>query len=115
MSPEVHDARHALASNLEKLLAKDKNWYEFPTPQHYRDARRSGTNGFKEPVLNEAARSVTFTGRDGNSIELRVIKPKTGPSKGVWLHFHAGKYVLKYRIAKADHRRWFRDRKQCLI
>lgn len=77
-------------NRLEKLLANDKPWHEFPTPQDYRVARRDGTHGLKKPLCNDKARLINFTGREGNSIELRVIEPTTGPSKGVWLHFHAG-------------------------
>lgn len=66
--------------------------YEFPTPQTYRDARRDGINGFKKPVANDDARLVTITGRDGESVEIRVISPTTQSSKGVWLHFHAGQH-----------------------
>lgn len=91
VSASKQKERIDLADRLEKLIAGDKNWYEFPTPQDYRDARRNGTNGFKKPVFNEKARLLTCTGRAGNPIELRVIEPSTGHSKGVWLHFHAGK------------------------
>ncbi|EME43717.1 hypothetical protein DOTSEDRAFT_62325 [Dothistroma septosporum NZE10] len=57
-APDVFRERMEIAEKLEKLLANDKNWYEFPTPQDYRDARRDGTNGFKKPVLSEHARLV---------------------------------------------------------
>lgn len=86
----VQKRRLELADRLEKLIVNDKHWYEFSTPQEYRDARLHGTNGFKAPVFSDKARLVNFKGREGNSIELRVIEPATGPSKGVWLHFHAG-------------------------
>ena len=94
VSASIQKGRLELADKLEKLIANDKNWYEFPTPQDYRDARLNGTNGFKKPVFSDKARLINFTGRDGNSIELRVIDPPTGPSKGVWLHFHAGGFVI---------------------
>ncbi|KAF5710207.1 lipase esterase [Fusarium mundagurra] len=94
ISASTRKERLELADRLEKLLANDKNWYEFPTPQDYRDARRNGTHGFKKAVCNDKARLINFTGREGNSVELRVIEPTTGPSKGVWLHFHAGGFVI---------------------
>lgn len=94
VSANVQKGRLEFADNLEKLLANDKNWYEFPTPQDYRDARLNGTHGFKKPVFNDKARLINFSGREGNSIELRVIEPTTGPSKGVWLHFHAGGFII---------------------
>ncbi|KAF5628931.1 lipase esterase [Fusarium sp. NRRL 52700] len=94
VSASVQKARLELADRLESLLANDKNWYEFPSPQLYRDARRMGTHGFKKPASNDKARLINFTGREGNEIELRVIEPTSGPSKGVWLHFHAGGFVI---------------------
>ncbi|KAF9768718.1 hypothetical protein IL306_013937 [Fusarium sp. DS 682] len=94
LSASAQQGRLELADRFEKLLANDKNWHEFPTPQDYRDARRNGTHGFKKPVCNDKARLINFTGREGNSIELRVIEPTTGSSKGVWLHFHAGGFVI---------------------
>ncbi|RBQ80011.1 hypothetical protein FVER14953_05842 [Fusarium verticillioides] len=94
VSASTLEGRLEFADRLEKLLANDKNWYEFPTPQDYRDARRDGTHGFKKPVCNDKARLIKFTGREGNSIQLRVIEPSAGSPKGVWLHFHAGGFVI---------------------
>lgn len=94
IAPGALKGRLEFADRLEKLIANDKNWYEFPTPQEYRDARRNGTNGFKAAVFNDKARLVRFSGRSGNAIELRVIVPTAGSSKGVWLHFHAGELTL---------------------
>lgn len=110
LSESALQDRLEYADKLEKLLANDKNWpvlpdrflsdsvimtvscrYEFPTPQDYRNARRNGTGGFKKPWSNDKARLVSFAGRDGHVVELRVIEPATRPSVGVWLHFHAGK------------------------
>ncbi|EWY79375.1 hypothetical protein FOYG_17453 [Fusarium oxysporum NRRL 32931] len=82
VSASVRKGRLELVDRLEKHLKNDKNWYEFPTPQDYRDARRDGTHGFKKPARNDKARLINFTGREGNSIELRVIEPSTGSSKG---------------------------------
>ena len=90
VSDDVHKSRLEFAGKLEKQLENDVPWWDFPSPEEYRKARREGTNGFKKPVLNEKARLITTTGRDGQSIELRVIEPSTKASKGVWLHFHAG-------------------------
>ena len=94
ISASAQKARLELADRLEKLIANDKNWYEFPTPQDYRNARFNGTNGFKAPVFNDEARLIKFNSRQGNSIELRVIEPTNGSSKGVFLHFHAGGFVI---------------------
>lgn len=86
---DVQRTRYAFADQLEKMLANDIPWYDFPTPADYRMARQQGTHGFKKPVLNSKARIVTIKGRDATPIELRVIDPPK-PSRGVWLHFHAG-------------------------
>ncbi|SCV57294.1 related to lipase/esterase [Fusarium fujikuroi] len=69
-----------------------KQWYDFDRPQDYRKARAEGTHGFNRLQLNDQARLVYATGRDGQRIELRVIEPP-GPSKGVFLQFHAGGFV----------------------
>jgi acetyl esterase len=97
ISASIQKGRLEFADRLEKLIANDKSWYEFPTPQDYRDARLNGTNGFKAPVFSDKARLIKFNGREGNWIELRVIKPTTGPSKSVWLHFHAGEHDTLYQ------------------
>jgi len=119
----VLKARYELADQLEKMLANDTPWYEFESPSAYRKARREGLNGFKKPVLNERARSVTFAARDGYDVELRVIAPSSKPSKGTWLHFHAGEYrsaSLKHSSAcvlidMLTDNRWLCYRIQCLI
>ena len=92
VSEQVRKARHAFADKLEKQLAADKPWYDFPDPADYRKARRDGTHGFNKPIRNERARLVNIAARDGHEIELRIISPESKPAKGVWLHFHAGAY-----------------------
>jgi hypothetical protein len=85
-------ARHELAENLEKMLANDVPWYDFESPAAYRKARQEGLNGFIKPILNERARTVTFPARDNHWVKLRIIAPSSKPSRGTWLHFHAGQY-----------------------
>jgi hypothetical protein len=85
-------ARYELADKLEKVLANDKPWYEFETAEEYRRARREGLNGFKRPFLNESAKILNVTARDGHAVELRIISPSSSRSRGVWLHFHAGQF-----------------------
>lgn len=91
VSASTLQERERFVDQLEQLTANNKKWYEFPTPQEYRNARRDGTNGFQKPAINEKAWLINVAGRAGNSIELRVIEPVKEPSRGVWLHFHAGK------------------------
>lgn len=76
---------------LETQLAGSIQWQECESAAAYRKMRRRGLNGFTAPTLNPRARTANVTGRDGNEIELRIIAPQNQPSRGVWLHFHAGK------------------------
>lgn len=118
VAEDVQDKRRKLADRLEKELANDTPWYEFPTPAAYRRARRDGTHGFKRPPLNNNARMLTIYGRDKNAIELRIIDPTTGPSRGVWLHFHAGLEIIVPPIPECSeltYSRWLRGRKQCFV
>ncbi|KAF4338316.1 lipase esterase [Fusarium beomiforme] len=93
VSDEVLATRLELVARLEKQLANTKQWYDFEDPQDYRKARAGGTHGFERPVLNDKARLVYAPGRGGQKIEIRVIGPP-GQSKGVFLHFHAGGWVI---------------------
>jgi hypothetical protein len=84
-------ARHKTLDTLEAQLAGSVQWQECESAAAYRKMRREGLNGFQAPALNPNARTVNISGRDGYQIELRIIAPKDKPSRGVWLHFHAGK------------------------
>jgi hypothetical protein len=84
----------ARLEHLEKFeiqLAGSIQWQECESAAEYRKMRREGLNGFTAPTLNPRARTANVTGRDGNEIELRIIAPEKQASRGVWLHFHAGK------------------------
>jgi acetyl esterase len=59
-----------------------------------RDGRRQGRGPFPPPVFSARAEVRTITGRDGNEIPLRVIKPAGGGSRGIYLHIHGGGWVL---------------------
>ncbi|KAF5978772.1 lipase esterase [Fusarium coicis] len=93
VSDQVRATRLQLVDRLEKQLANAKQWCDFDNPQDYRNARAEGTHGFGRPKFNDQARLVYATGRDGQRIELRVIEPPA-LSKGVFLHFHAGGFVI---------------------
>lgn len=77
--------------DLEAKYADNIQWNECDTPTAYRRMRREGLNGFIAPVRNPKAKTFSIRGRDGHEIELRIISPEDQPSKGAWLHFHAGK------------------------
>ncbi|KAH6959540.1 putative carboxylesterase [Fusarium avenaceum] len=85
--------RLELVDRFEKQSANTKQWYDFEDPQEYRRARAEGTHGFERPPLNYQARLVYAVGRDGQNIEIRVIET-AGPCNGIFLHFHAGGYVI---------------------
>ncbi|KAF5632275.1 lipase esterase [Fusarium tjaetaba] len=93
VSDQVRATRLEVVDRLEKQLANAKQWYDFDKPQDYRNARAEGTHGFDRPKLNDQARLVYAPGREGQSIELRMIEPPV-PSKGVFLHFHEGCFVI---------------------
>lgn len=84
-------ARLEHLEKFEAQLARSIQWQECESAAAYRKMRREGLNGFTAPTLNPRARTTNVTGRDGNRIELRIIAPKNQPSRGIWLHFHAGK------------------------
>ena len=94
LSAPILRARLEAADKLEKQLAGSIPWYEFETPQAYRDARKNGLHGFVKPAISERARTMNIQGRDGHDIEFRIISPSSGNSKGVWVHFHAGQYSM---------------------
>lgn len=83
-------ARKEFLDKFEAQLAGSSQWQECESPAAYRKMRREGLNGFQAPVLNPEARIVNIPARDGHQIGLRIIAPTEQPSKGVWLHFHAG-------------------------
>lgn len=83
--------RCEILDQLENRLASQPQWHECESAAEYRKMRREGHNGFIATVLNPNARITHASARDGHEIELRIIHPTQGQSKGVWLHFHAGK------------------------
>ncbi|OQU95817.1 hypothetical protein CLAIMM_01984 [Cladophialophora immunda] len=89
-----YQARQEVLDKIEQEQNSSTPWYKYPQPEEYRKARREGTHGFPKPVLNEKATLIKIAGRDGHQIELRIIKPETKITKGVWLHFHAGGFVI---------------------
>jgi acetyl esterase len=90
VDPENLKERLAYLDVLEDQLAGNIQWNECESPAAYRKMRREGLNGFAAPVTNPEAKTLSIRGRDGHEIELRIISPENQPSKGIWLHFHAG-------------------------
>ncbi|KAL4811339.1 carboxylesterase [Aspergillus unguis] len=87
-------ARLDFLDKFEAQLAGSIRWQDCESPAAYRKMRREGLNGFTAPALNPKARLVNISGRDGHQIELRVIAPTKKPGRAVWLHFHAGGFVI---------------------
>jgi hypothetical protein len=96
VDPAVLKARLEFLDKFESELAGSLQWNQVESAAEYRRMRREGLNGFKKPVLNPKSRTLSIDARDGHKIELRVIAPSQGQSKGVWLHFHAGQSVRSH-------------------
>ena len=76
-----------------ELLTGQPEWW-IAGPENFRAARRRGEGPFPAPVMSERARTITITGKDGNTIPLRIIPPQQGQPRGVYLHIHGGGWVL---------------------
>ncbi|KAL2815735.1 carboxylesterase [Aspergillus granulosus] len=94
VDPAILKARQEFLDKYEAQLVGSLQWNQCDSAADYRKMRREGLNGFPKPVLNPKARTVTIAARDGHRIELRIISPSQQQSKGVWLHFHAGGFVI---------------------
>lgn len=87
---DVLENRVAFGNLLEANTYKAVEVFRDVSAPEYREMRRAGTNGFKRVPEIADAQNLTIQARDGTEIELRIIKPTTGASKGSLLHFHAG-------------------------
>ncbi|KAK5449787.1 hypothetical protein LTS15_008359 [Exophiala xenobiotica] len=94
ISDAVRKARQDVLTKIEQEQQSSTPWYRWPAAEEYRLARRQGSHGFPKPVLNAKATLISILGRDGHQIELRLIKPETRTTRGVWLHFHAGGFAI---------------------
>lgn len=91
--PEAISAETAkLNGDLVSLLTGQPEWWVVGA-EATRQARRRGEGPFPAPVLSPRARVITITGKDGNTISLRVVTPSS-PARGVYLHIHGGGWVL---------------------
>ena len=88
----IDPATAQLNEQMIQLLTDQPNWW-ITGPETFRAARRRGEGPFPAPVMSPRARTITITGKDGNTIPLRVIAPQ-GPARGVYLHLHGGGWVL---------------------
>lgn len=91
--PEAISAETAKLNNdLVSLLTGQPEWWILGA-ETTRQARRRGEGPFPAPVLSPRAWVITITGKDGNTIPLRVVTPSS-PARGVYLHIHGGGWVL---------------------
>lgn len=80
---------------LENFTVNAPRWHEVGVAR-YREMRETGETVLPKPVYLPEARDATVPSRDvGRDIPLRVYAPDNEqPSKGVFLHFHGGGFVL---------------------
>lgn len=76
---------------LDRLSTAPDIW-AYPMPQ-VRAARAIGRGPFPAQPADPEAETLAIEGR-GGPIPLRVIRPKTVPERGVYLHFHGGGWVM---------------------
>ncbi|PNP76437.1 hypothetical protein FNYG_10223 [Fusarium nygamai] len=90
---QVLEKRAALCDMLEANTSKAIEVFRDVSAPEYREMRQNGTNGFNKPPELSEAENLFIQRRDGTDMELRIIKPTTGSSRGSLLHFHAGGLV----------------------
>ena len=88
IDPETRQANEAL----EKLLAQAPAIHT-QTPQAIRAARESGQGTFGPIVRLPHAEERSIRGPAG-PIPLRVLRPRSGAVRGIYLHIHGGGHVL---------------------
>ena len=88
----IDPATAKLNGDMIKLLTGQPEWW-IAGAASLRAARRRGEGPFPAPVLSPRARTIEITGKDGNTIPLRVIAPD-GRARGIYLHLHGGGWVL---------------------
>lgn len=91
----VRDETKEINTFLEDITAKGPRWHEVGTAK-YRQMRETGETPLPVPVYLLAARDAALPSREaGRDIPVRVYAPDNGqPSKGIFLHFHGGGFVL---------------------
>jgi acetyl esterase/lipase len=83
------------ANLLETITTSGPRWWEVGA-QKYRMMRELGQTPLPKPVYLSAALDGTVSSRDaGREVPIRIYKPDNDqPSKGVFLHYHGGGFVL---------------------
>ncbi|KAF7562316.1 hypothetical protein G7046_g1834 [Stylonectria norvegica] len=80
---------------LESVSSKGPQWHVIGAAK-YRELREKGETPLPAPVFLPEAEESSLQSRDASrTIPIRVYKPENGqPSKGIFLHFHGGGFVL---------------------
>ncbi|KAH7050082.1 carboxylesterase [Macrophomina phaseolina] len=79
-------------ARIEAATKAEKPWYTYPSVA---DFRATGMPAHHSAWLNPAADIIDIPSTYGNhTIQLRRIVPTQGEARGVWLHFHAGGFVV---------------------
>ncbi|KAJ5779810.1 hypothetical protein N7457_007530 [Penicillium paradoxum] len=91
----VEESTKKAAAFLENVTSNGPRWWEVGITKH-REMRELGQTALGKPVYLPEALDGTFPSRDpGREIPIRIYKPDNGqPSKGIFLHFHGGGFVL---------------------
>lgn len=91
----VTEATKQAAALLESITSNGPRWWEVGITK-YREMRELGQTPLPVPVYLPGAIDSSVPSREaGREIPIRVYKPDNGqPSKGVFLHFHGGGFVL---------------------
>ncbi|KAK4867691.1 hypothetical protein LT330_001201 [Penicillium expansum] len=95
-NPEnVTEPTKKAAALLETITTSGPRWWEVGI-EKYCEMRELGQTSLPKPVYLPEALDSTIPSRDaGREIPIRVYKPDNGePSKGIFLHFHGGGFVL---------------------
>ncbi|KAJ5373153.1 Alpha/beta hydrolase fold-3 [Penicillium concentricum] len=91
----VTESTKKAAALLENITTTGPRWWEVDI-EKYREMRELGQTSLPRPVYLPAALDGTIPSRHaGREISIRIYKPDNGqPSKGIFLHFHGGGFVL---------------------
>lgn len=83
------------AEFLESVTSSGPRWWDVGAAK-YREMWELGQTPLFKPAYLPEALDGTIPSRDaGREIPIRIYKPDNGqPSKGVFLHFHGGGFVL---------------------
>jgi acetyl esterase/lipase len=91
----ITESTKKAAALVENISTNGPRWWEVGI-EKYREMRELGQTPLPKPVYLPEALDGTVPSRDaGREIPIRIYKPDNGqPSKGIFLHFHGGGFVL---------------------